>query len=370
MQIRIKVGEHAETAGWTVVKLFALATVIVALISSSSRGLGRAPAGKGPKTVLPAVIRAARVDTIAVAFPAVVAKILVAPGATVKAGDAVAVLESEDVERQLASARRRVAIASRKPLRAAGRLAELQMRSAQRSLDLARRRLAEFSLGDAEAGLETAKARREKIAALARRHMATAAEVDAAHKEELNELRNLKAAREHESRLRQEVEAAELQVALLEAQRDPAPDNSAQAAELADARAALKAALRQKSELQVKAPNAGVALNSMLSPGDRVFAGTPILHIADDSRLIFEAAVSATLARAIHSGDAVRLRIPTDPPRQVDAQVSTVALAPDPAQQSYVVRAVIANPDRNAILVGMEGAIEFPHPEKAWRRPF
>jgi multidrug resistance efflux pump len=161
-----------------------------------------------------------------------------------------------------------------------------------------------------------------------------------------------------------------LQSALLQAQAGAGTEGSDRTIELADARAALDAALRQQSELRVKATGEGVVLSSMLSPGDRVFAGTPILYIADDSRLSFEAAVSATLARAIHPGDAVRLRIPTDPPRQVDAQVSSVALAPDPIQQSYVVRAVIGNPDRNAILVGMEGAIEFHHPEGAWRRPF
>jgi multidrug resistance efflux pump len=370
MQIRIKVGDQAEARGWTIVKLFVLVVVLGALISSSSRGLGRSPEGTGPKTVLPAVIRAARVDTIAVAFPATVRKILVTPGATVKAGQLVAVLDSEEVERQLSSARRRVALAGRKPLPASARLTELQIRSAARSLDLARRRLAEYSLADAEAAVQAAKARREKIAALVRQHMATAAEVEAAQKEEQNEVRNLKAAREHQSRLEQELEAAELQSALLQSQTAATPDSGAQTLELADARAALEAVLRQQSDLQVKAPNDGVVLSSMLSPGDRVFAGSPILYIADDSRLSLEAAVSATLARAIHSGDAVRLRIPTDPPRQVDAQVSSVALAPDPVQQSYVVRAVIGNPDRNAILVGMEGAIEFQHPESAWRRQF
>jgi HlyD family secretion protein len=377
MQIRIKVGNRAEDVGWNITKIFGLVMILGALISTSSRGLVRGPAGSGPKTVMPAAIRSARVDTLTVSFPAKLKKLLVSPGAAVKAGQLVAVLESDELSRQVESARRRVAVAEvragvRQRAGMSTALMGMQKRAAARTLELARRRVGEYSLSDNEAAYAAARTRREKIAALVKQHMATAAEVENAQRDEQNELRNLASAREHQSRLQQELETAELESALLESSEAPVDgmDRAAAQIELADARAALNAALGQTAELQVASPNDGVVLSSTLAIGDRVFAGSPILYVADVSRLSFEAAVSATLARQIRPGDAVRLRVPTEPLRYVDARVSSVALAPDPVQQNYVVRAVIGNPDRNAILVGMEGAIEFPHQESAWRRPF
>lgn len=377
MRVRIKVGQNAEEAGWGVAKVFGLIVVLGALVSSSTRAPVKANSGNGPKTVLPATIRAARVDSLTVSSPARVRAVLVTPGQTVRAGQLLAELESDDVERQVASAQRRVAMAevrsgTRKPSGNAGRMVELQTRSAEHSLELAKKRVQEFTLTDAETAWAAAKTRRDRIAALVKQHLATDVELQNAEREEQAERRNLKAARDQESRLAQELELSEVQAAMLRAQAPPGDGTGETTAriEMEDARSALAEAVERQVELQVRAPHDGVVLSTVLNPGDRVYAGSPILYVADQSKLSFEAPVTPVLARQIKPGDTVRVRVPTEPPRQIDAQVSSVALAPDPVHQSYVVRAVIANPDRNTILVGMEGAIEFPHSESAWRRPF
>ncbi len=374
MQMRIRVGPRAEHAGWAVVKLFALILVVSSLVSSSSRDWLRRAPQPGPKTVLPALIRAARMEAITVPFSARVARVLVAPGSKVKNGELLAVLESEEVNERIVSARRRVAICATRAgadpqssIEANG----LRSRSAEASLAAAQRRMAEYSSSATEAAYSRATERRQKIAALVRDHMATSAELDAAGHEEQNWLRNLRAEHDQQSRLSEELRTAEVQAALVRTEiAAPHPERTAARIELAEAQEALRSALRQQSELEVRAPRDGIVLSSVPAGGDRVFVGSPVFHLADTSQLSFEAAVSAKLAGEIHPGDAVRLRIPTDPPRYASAKISTVALAPDPTQQSYIVRAVTPNPEPSSVLVGLEGAIEFPHRERTWRRPF
>ena len=375
MRIRITVGERAEHIGWNAVKLFGLVVVIGALISSSSRGVVK-PTPSAPSTVIPAQIRAAHVEAVSVPFGGRVVQVLVAPGATVKAGQLLAVLESDEVRQQMETTARRLAIAKmrvtpRVTKRKATAAEELQARTTKRALEAARRRFATDSTAEAEAAYASARSKREKLAGLVADRMATAAELDAAQREEQNELRNLKAAQEHHSRLEQEVESYETQLFVLTAQLEGAPASEDGAGlELAEAQAAADLAARNSASLRLTAPCDGVVLSSVPTVGDRVFAGAPIVQVADVSRLSFEAPVSAIIARQVRPGMTVRLRVPTEPPQRLDAEISSVALVPDPIQQSYVVRAVISNPDRNVILVGMEGAMEFPHGESLWRRLF
>jgi multidrug efflux pump subunit AcrA (membrane-fusion protein) len=371
MLVRIKVGGTAEQVGWSAVKLFGLVVVIGALVSSTSRGVMKPTTGL--KTVLPAVIRAGQVDTLTVPFGGRVKQVLVAPGDEVAAGQLLLVLESEELSRQIERARRHLVLAQARvggdtPVRS--KADDLQLRGAERSLELARRRLARYSIADAESAYSQARKRKEQLAALVASKMATAGELALGEREEENELRNLKAAQETYSRLEQEVESYENQIAILNSYAAATPASAATDSEIADASAVLEDLLSHQANLEVKAPRNGVVLSGIATAGDRVFAGAPIAQVADISRLCFEAPVSATIARQVRPGTPVRIRVPTEPPQQIDAEVSSVALVPDPVQQSYVVRAVIANPERGVILVGMEGAMEFPHSESTWRRLF
>ena len=260
MRVKIRVGQNADDVGWALAKIFGIVVVLSAMVSSGTKTTGGTAFGGGTGALLPASIHAARVDTLTVSSAARVRRILASPGQTVRAGQLLAELESEEVVRQAESARRRLSAAQ--PRAGEGGITEL------------------------------------------------------------------------------------------------------------DARSALGEGIRRQEELKVTAPHDGVVVGTVLAAGDRVSAGTPIVHVADQSKLSFEASVTPLMARKIKPGDPVRIRVPTVPPRQLDAQVSTVALASDPAQQSYIVRAIIANPDFNAILVGKKGAIELRRSAMSWRGPF
>ena len=44
--------------------------------------------------------------------------------------------------------------------------------------------------------------------------------------------------------------------------------------------------------------------------------------------------------------------------------IEDVTLGADPSERAYVVRVVIPNPERSAVLVGLKAEIEFSHAKK------
>jgi multidrug efflux pump subunit AcrA (membrane-fusion protein) len=106
-------------------------------------------------------------------------------------------------------------------------------------------------------------------------------------------------------------------------------------------------------------------LSVPVAAGERVTAGAVLFQIGDLSELSVEVPVGAQIARKIHRGEKVLVRLPMDPPRQVEAPVSSVLLTPGEDGQSYVVRILIPNPDTNVILAGLEGEVVFRHSRNA-----
>ena len=86
--------------------------------------------------------------------------------------------------------------------------------------------------------------------------------------------------------------------------------------------------------------------------------------MADLSRLSLAAPVTAAIARDVRPGTPVGVRIPLDPPRHLQAVIEDVTLGADPSERAYVVRVVIPNPERSAVLVGLKAEIEFSHAKK------
>jgi len=101
----------------------------------------------------------------------------------------------------------------------------------------------------------------------------------------------------------------------------------------------------------------------MVSAGDSVPGGSPLLQVADLTTLVFEAPVTASIARAVGPGSPVMARIPSDPPARVPAKVASVTPSPDPVKQAYLVRVEVPNPDARTIVAGLEGAVEIRHVE-------
>jgi multidrug resistance efflux pump len=128
-----------------------------------------------------------------------------------------------------------------------------------------------------------------------------------------------------------------------------------------EAEALLHAALKRLESLTVAAPRAGTVVSVTVHPGDAVWTGTPLLQIADATRLLVEVPLTAGMARSIRQGSPVVVRIPGDPPHELNAAVDAVVMATDRDHQSYSARILIDNPTPSAVLADLSCAVEFGH---------
>lgn len=223
------------------------------------------------------------------------------------------------------------------------------------------------SLDGAENAYGKATARLEEVQELVHRQLATDLELAEATKAADAELRNLQAEREHLSRLKEEVEAAQARV-------DRARDldsSKAEAAnlgiELREAAEALRLARARRDSQKIVSTVSGTVLRTMVNAGDEIPSGIPLLQIAQLDRLDFDVPVGAELAKRIKTGDQVQVRVPTEPPKLVSAPISAIMLIPAKEQSAYTVRITLPNPSPSAVLVGLTGEVEFPHSENLWR---
>ncbi len=376
MTLRLKWRSRLKPIAWASFALLATSFVVSALMRPGGRLL---PGFRSDdlSTVLPARIKPSNTFVTSSELAGRVASVLVVPGSQVKAGQTLATLQSDELKDDLDRARRRIQflesrIAMLRPARRrqGSRVQQEQYSSALRARRSAAERLSGYSTGDAEKAWADAKRRTAQIRALIDQQLATTAEVDDAAARERQALSELKAAREHLSRLKQESEQADAQLHLTRA--DPVESNaeallSAQM-DLEDARESLRQFTQKEQGREVRANRAGAVLRVDVHTGDRVIAGQPLFQIADISELDFEVPVSAGVAELVHPGRAVFVRIPTDPPRRQPATVSSVLLSAEQDHSSYIVRVTIPNPNPAAILAGLEGAVEFPHLGSQWKR--
>ncbi len=376
MKIRVSQRPPWKWMGWILVGLLTTTVTFSALWTPTSLVLP-ALSPKGPSTVLTARIKPVQSFTINAEFPGKVTSVQVAPGAEVKAGETLAVLESEELAEQWERAQRRYKFVQNRlaAARAAegknrrARIEREQLETAARARQAARERLRAYSVADAEKAHADAKARLTQLRSLMEQQLATRAEAEESQAQEQAAGRNLQAAREHWSRLKQEADAAESQLRLSRMQSSTAGGELLNAQlELEEAKEALRAASARMFNQFVTAPRAGTILRVSLQAGDRVTSGTPLFQIADLSKLTFEVPVSAKVAQHISPGSSVAVRVPTEPPIRVAAEVSSVMLVPDQDRQFYLVQVTIPNPNRAAILAGLEGAVEFPHLDSSLTR--
>ncbi len=366
MKIRIVNDNNIEAISWTVVKVFVALVAFSLVLPPVSRGWSKRYES-GLKTVLPARIRAAQINTLSLDFTATAVSVRVKPGEQVKAGQILAEFESAEVRQMFDRAQLRMALTKARMSPAAKRespLLDEQYRGAVMARDAARERLNNYSLEATEASYARAKSEVANLAKLVAQRLATAQDLEAARQQEAMELRNVRAAKENLMRLKQEAEAADSQLRMAKIQRDekPASDSPASARlDYEDAQMALQAAQEKLESLHLRAPRSGTVLQVSVEVGAKVSGGAPIFQLADLSTLVVEVPVTGKMAQEIERGSKVTVAVPTDPPMEVKARVSEVLLVPDQLQQSHVVRIVIPNPAPATILVGMEGAVEFPH---------
>ncbi len=325
-------------------------------------------------TSLPAKINPHLVFSIGAETYARVGSVMVAPGASVQSGQVLAVLENPDLiaERQRVQLRLKLAEKQLQALESAGqgglrlRIQREQYRGAARAWQAAQTRSSDYSSAENERSHATAKAKLERYRGLLERQLITAPEFEAVRREERNEARLLREAQDRVVHLKSEAESAESNLRLAQMHLDLLEGTDLPVARMAfeEALAAFRAVTRKIETLTVVSPRAGTVLQANVQPGDRVWEGTAMFQLADLTRLDLVVPVTASMAKVITPGSDVKVRLPTEPPTELLAAVSSRVLIPDPQQQSYLVRVTIPNPDPSTVLVGLEGAVEFLHGEK------
>jgi HlyD family secretion protein len=321
-----------------------------------------------PSTTLPARIEPGQQTELIAEFAGRVREANVQPGQHVEAGAVLFVLENEELNGQVAAATKRVeaAEAHLEAARSLGTseksksLLDEQRRAALRARDMAKERLNAYRLSDAERALESARTAVKEIRGLLREGFATTSELDTQLSRQENASRELEAAREHLSRLREEVEQAESNLRMVDLQAGVEPvSTSGTEADLADARSALAVAEERVRRLTIIAPHGGVVLDSSLKTGDSVPAGGRLLTIADLSFLSVSAPIDGSLARMLRAGQSVTVLLPGN--RTLTAAVTSVALRTENAGQTYRVDVRIQNPDPGNVVVGLDAQLRFDH---------
>jgi HlyD family secretion protein len=350
-------------------KTVVLVVVALVLMGHTSQAIKQRFEGDEAGTILPARIRAARVFSIVGRLPGRVLSISAALGDKVQPGQELAKLEDPELTLELERARTRLAraderkrvLSNRNP---GNRILAEQYRAAQAARKSACTRANDFNIGDLERRYyDEARARTKGVEELVAGGLATSAELDRSQREEGDALRALTAGRVERSRLQQECDTSLAQVRVTKLQQDLNRRSEVESAEAeyADALAQVNTLSEQLKGLRVIAERPGTVLAVPVAVGDRVTAGAALFQVADLSELSVEVPVGGRIARQIRKGDKVRVRLPMDPPRQVEASVASVLLTPGEDTQSYLVRVLIPNPDPLVILAGLEGEVVFRH---------
>lgn len=359
---------HA-THGRTVIAI-AASLLFVASLVGMQRSRAALPrfALSGNASVLPAVVLASRSASVVAEQPGVLARLSVAPGDKIVPGQEIAVLENPALSLALAEARSRTTEASlrldeaRKP-GLKDRLYSEQYKAAENTSKLTCARAGEFNLQQVQEAQRSAAAKLIEVQRLQQEHMATVAEVERYRQEERNALQSLLAAREVHSRLTQECETSRAQVEILKLQVDLERRNTLQLAQAhwENASAQEEAASKQLEALRIVSRQGGTVLSVSPARGEWIHGGSVIAQIGDVSELTVEVPVSGRIARLVKKGEVVVVRIPTDPPQDVEAPVNAVILSQKDVEHPYVIRVNIKNPDPDNVVAGLEGAVIFRH---------
>jgi HlyD family secretion protein len=362
-----------EEIGWTVVKVAFVAMILMLVLNPATKGRAGF-AESGLQTVLPAHIKAAGLFGINAELSGTMTQLAVKAGDTVESGQLLGVIANPDIEGLVARARRRMELARERmakpaaPDRPESRWLDEQHASAVRGLRAAEQRLRDFSLADAEQAYLQAAGNAERVQALLGQGLATRREADEAQRQADNERRGMNARREVGARLRQELEAAQSQVKMAKLQLDSltpapvaAPASGYSRLEFEEAQAAFDSLAARLGGQRIVAPHPGTVIQVNAPAGGSVQEGAVLFQIANSGNLHFDVSAPATVARNVHAGEQVMVRVPTDPPTEVPARVAQVLLEPDPQQQSYLIRVTIPNPAPDRLLVGLEGAVAFSH---------
>jgi len=295
-------------------------------------------------------IEATQVD-VAPKVPGRILRIAVREGDTVTANQVVAELDASDLDAQVAQARAAVAaIQARVPqaeetaqVQAASVETQVQQASAQVQTAMASLRVAEANVRAANAALQSAEAALARAIAdegrteqLYREGAVSAQAVDAGRTAVATATAQRDAARAQRdaAQMARQAAAAVVQqaranLAMAEANRGTVPvrkfDTAAARAQLAQANAALQLALIAHDQATLRSPIAGVVLSKNVEVGTLVAVGTPVLTVADLSRVYLRVFVGEPDIGKVKLKQPVEVRVDAFPARVFHGEVEEIS---------------------------------------------
>lgn len=260
--------------------------------------------------------------------PGRVVRVFVAEGATVRAGDTLAVLTQPTLQadQQQRQARSRVARATLDELEHGARAEEL--------------RRAEAELAATEADAARAARDAERLKGLAERQVVSAQQYDAARS-----LATGAAARR---------DGARAALALLSAGARAERVRGARAeTEVADA--ATEGLRATERDLVLRAPVDGVVITRNVEPGEVVAAGVAVVTVAQLTRQSVRVFVSQASLSRLKAGQAVNGRLDAYPDRKFEGRVASIA-----TKAEFTPRVALTERERNDLLFAVK--VEFTDP--------
>lgn len=127
-------------------------------------------------------------------------------------------------------------------------------------------------------------------------------------------------------------------------------NNTAAESQLADAKARLTIAQKQLDDAQVRAPFSGVVSAKLVSTGDIVQPGNPMLTIVDPSSMRLEASIPASDLTTVKNGAPVTFTVSGYPGRSFTGRVSRMNPTADAATGQ--VKITVSIPNAKSDLVG------------------
>jgi multidrug efflux pump subunit AcrA (membrane-fusion protein) len=362
------------------IKIGSLLVVLAVVVAQFSQAVTQRVADGYSATVLPARIQAARLFSATAGVSGSVVSLSVAPGDRVQAGQELAVIDSFELRAAIEKASQRLTksqqhMESRHAQDRRTRIYLEQYAAAVAASKPACDLADEADTSNQERMYAHYGARLKQVEQLATQNLATSAEIERSRREDMDALQSLQSARERRLRLQQECTAtlAQVRVAKLQLDLHRQTQSDSMESEYEAALAEMTVLTEQQRGARVVAARAGTVLSTAVAVGDRVHAGSALIRIGDISELSVEVPVDAEIAKSVSKGDPVTVRVPTQTPKEIEAKISSIILAPGDDTASYVIRVIIPNPDPRTILAGLEGAVIFRHsgPRAAWNKlPF
>ena len=358
-KLKPKARQIATIAVWIVV---AAALVLDAAIPISRSWAQKHRSSTG--TIFSASIRPHTFATINSQFPGRVTALEVSLGQTVNVGDRLLVVNNPEFEMEFETANLRLQdvqarIAARNRRLLSG---DADLRAVLAASSSAEERLADFSADESANTHESALERVRQIEIFVQKQLATDIDLQQAKSVEQQELRNARAAKEHLSRLKEELEAAQARVeSLRNAQSETGVEDTNLRSELREATEAVKIASERLDSQSIVSTISGTVLRTAVNVGDVIPSGIPLVQLGQLELLDIDVPVDAEVVRRLKVGQRVKVRIPTEPPIDTGAPISNVLLVPAAEQSAYTVRITVKNPSVSTVLVGLTAEVEFPH---------